>query len=472
MGENATLVAAISTILQRVIENHDAAEELFQWHLRFRRAAIGSLQQHLNTVGAAEGAVMRFERDRLSGHMRSLHQMHQRMSAIAEQARVATATIALADHMTADLSLSRRWALPRTEAAWASMLNGDDACFRGSFRMSRETFDAVAAAVAPVIQRQNTVMRRAVPVKKKLALTLYKLASNLGYLPLSTTFGVGNSTACNIFRETVQALKNLYLADVIKVGDEEENVRGFRELGFPCVGAGLDSSRIRILAPEGKGPESNNQKCFYSMVLQAVVDANGRFMDVYVGVSGGSDDAGVFWNSPVADKLAKGTFFSGLPVIVNGVPVRPLVLEAGALELQPWLMAPYCTPATPKEENFNHYHSRARLPVERAFDRLKSRWRSLYTLLDVEEDLVPDVIVVCCILHNLCESRGDVLLEANPDLPGPEAENDAVPADPPLQRPAPHPPNPRSETASHEGQATRAAIADFLWDRYPHVTHD
>ncbi|XP_062979602.1 uncharacterized protein LOC134396922 [Elgaria multicarinata webbii] len=473
MADHAAVVAAMCTSLQCIIEYRDSAEELFQGRLRCRTAAVEALEQHLKTVGAAEEAVVRLERDRLRDHMRSLTRMRRRISAAVKQAREAVAAIVMAEHLNTDLCLTRRWSLPRTEAVWASMIeldDWDDARFRGSFRMSRKTFDTIADEISPIIQKQNTVMRRAVPVKKRLALTLYKLAFNLGYLPLSTTFGVGKSTACEIFRETVRALNKLYLADVIKVGDEKNNIQGFCELGFPHVGGALDSSYVRILAPEGRGPEYYNRKCFYSMGLQAVVDANGRFMDVYACISGKTPDAAMFWNSPVADKLATGTFFTAPPETVNGVPVSPLILGDPALSLRPWLMAPYRVPRTPKEKNFNYYHNRARLPVERAFGRLKSRWCSLYTVLDVEEDLVPDVIIVCCILHNICESRGDVILEENPDLPGPEAENDAVPIDPQRPQPAPPPLSPCSEAAlRRETRAIRAAIADFIWDHYPHV---
>ncbi|XP_044278626.1 protein ANTAGONIST OF LIKE HETEROCHROMATIN PROTEIN 1-like [Varanus komodoensis] len=474
MGEKAALMASMHTILQCIIENHDAEEELFQQHLRVHRMAAEALQQHLSTVRAVEGAVLHFDRDQLWDHTRSFSQMHQRMNVIVEKAQVAMATIAMADHLNTDLSFTRNWTLPRTEAVWASMLeldNWDDARFRGSFRMSRETFDAIAEEISPIIQRQNTVMRRAIPVKKRLALTLYKLAFNLSYLPLSTTFGVGKSTACEIFRDTVRALNHLYLADVIKVGDEEKNIQGFRELGFPYVGASLDSSYIRILAPEQRGPEYHNQKCFYRMVLQAVVDAKGRFMDVYTGLSGKGRDSCVFWSSPVAEKLSKGTFFTGPPVMLNGVAVRPLVLGSQSFAPQPWLLAPFHSPKTSKEKNFNYYHSRARLQAERAFERLKSRWCSLHSLLDVEDDLIADVIVVCCVLHNICESRGDVLLQDNPHLPGPGAESDALPVEPETEQPGQQPPSPRSEAAlRREAQAVHAAIADFIWDHNPHVS--
>ncbi|KAF7236291.1 hypothetical protein EYD10_16979 [Varanus komodoensis] len=473
MGDNPTVVAAMYTSLQCIVEYRDSAEELFWWRVRFRTAAIEALEQHLSAIGAAEGAVLRFERDRLRGHMRSLTRLRRRMSAAVEQARTAFAAVVMAEHLNTDMCLTRCWTLPRTEAAWASMLeldSWDDSRFRGSFRMSRKTFDMIAEEIGPMIQKQNTVMRQAVPVKKRLALTLYKLAFNLGYLPLSTTFGVGKSTACEIFRETVRALNELYLADVIKVGDEKENQQGFCELGFPHAGGALGSSRVRILAPEGKGPEFHNKKCFYSMALQAIVDAEGRFMDVYAVVSGRNHDTAIFWNSPVAGRLARGTFFTAPPAVVHGVPVRPVILGNQTFALQPWLMAPYRIPGTPKEKNFNYYLNRARLPAEGAFGRLKSRWCSLYTLLDVEEDLVADVILLCCILHNICESRGDVLLEENAQLPGPESESDAVSIDFQGQQAAPQPQNPHLGEALHrETQALRTAIADFLWDHYPHV---
>ena len=42
-----------------------------------------------------------------------------------------------------------------------------------------------------------------------------------------------------------------------------------------------------------------------------------------------------------------------------------------------------------------------------AFGRLMARWRRLNKKIDMHIDNVPNVILACCILHNVCEIHND-----------------------------------------------------------------
>ena len=45
--------------------------------------------------------------------------------------------------------------------------------------------------------------------------------------------------------------------------------------------------------------------------------------------------------------------------------------------------------------------------AEHAYGSAKGRWRVLQKRLDEDSDRIPDTIVACCILHNICIIRGD-----------------------------------------------------------------
>jgi len=57
--------------------------------------------------------------------------------------------------------------------------------------------------------------------------------------------------------------------------------------------------------------------------------------------------------------------------------------------------------------NFNTKLSKMRQVIERAFALLKGRFRRLKYLHMSAEDLIPHVILACCVLHNLCLEEYD-----------------------------------------------------------------
>ena len=87
---------------------------------------------------------------------------------------------------------------------------------------------------------------------------------------------------------------------------------------------------------------------------------------------------------------------------------------------------------TPEKEHFNYRLSRARIQIERAFGRLKGRWRCLLKALECELNKVVLHATTACILHNMCEERKECYLEEwnrlgedeIGDLPRPDPLND------------------------------------------------
>ena len=72
------------------------------------------------------------------------------------------------------------------------------------------------------------------------------------------------------------------------------------------------------------------------------------------------------------------------------------------------LMTPYRQPLRSQlQAAYNSRLTKARVVVERAFGILKTRWRAIF--LKALEVFVPEVILCCTILDNICLSQGDVL---------------------------------------------------------------
>ena len=66
--------------------------------------------------------------------------------------------------------------------------------------------------------------------------------------------------------------------------------------------------------------------------------------------------------------------------------------------------------------------------MERAFGNLKCRWRCLLKPLEENTAKVPQTILTCCILHNICILRGDELDESDDSTDADDDGGDDLPA--------------------------------------------
>nr|XP_033952459.1 uncharacterized protein LOC117456631 isoform X2 [Pseudochaenichthys georgianus] len=137
-------------------------------------------------------------------------------------------------------------------------------------------------------------------------------------------------------------------------------------------------------------------------VADAICDSTGRFLDVFIGYPGFVHDARVLRNSPI--------FCQALP------PAGWFLLGDGGypcLEKPVGLLTPYKVPHGQVQARFNRHHARARSVGERAFGRMKARWRAtFFKALEVSPSFAPDIIACCAFLHNLCIDMNDVLEDA------------------------------------------------------------
>ena len=279
--------------------------------------------------------------------------------------------------------------------------------------MKRSTFEYLCAQLQPVIQRHNTHLRRAISVRHRVAVTLWCLATPAEYRTISHLFGIGKSTVCEIVHETVDAIITRLKQDYIRfpTGQAQRDViNGFESTwGFPqCVGA-LDGCHIPVRPPSLAHTDYYNRKGWYSIIVQAVVDHEYLFRNINVGWPGSVHDARVFANSALfADATAK-RILHGDNRTILGCEIPPLLVADSAYPLLPWLLKQFAYHAslTQDQKHFNYRLSRARIVSENAFGRLKARWRRLLKQNDMEVTRVANVVVACCILHNLCEIHGE-----------------------------------------------------------------
>lgn len=293
----------------------------------------------------------------------------------------------------------------------------EDDWWKQNFRMSRNTYNIVCSELRPHLEKQVTCLRLPISVEERVAVTIWKLATNIEYRTLSALFGLGRSILTGqIVMETCQAISTHFLPRYVQIpqGDLlKEIVEGFEVCwGFPQTARAIDGTHITIIRPLNSASDYYNRKCFYSVIVQALVDHRGHFMDVYIGWPGKVHDARVFVNSTLYRKGNSGKLFPDWKKDLCGIQVPLVILGDPAYPALPWLMKPFADNAqtTTEQKVYNYHQSRALMTVENAFGRLKGRWRCLLKCLDCKLENVNKVVASCITLHNLCEKFGDACL--------------------------------------------------------------
>ena len=147
-------------------------------------------------------------------------------------------------------------------------------------RMKKESFLYLCRDLRPHLEKQQTRFREPIPVSKRIAIALWRLATGIDYRSIAQLFGVGRSTCCKITHHVSHALVAVLLTRFITIVANErinETKEAFRAMsGLPqCVGA-VDGCHIPILAPKENHCDYFNRKSFHSIVLQGTVDHRRR----------------------------------------------------------------------------------------------------------------------------------------------------------------------------------------------------
>ena len=178
----------------------------------------------------------------------------------------------------------------------------------------------------------------------------------------------------------------------------------YTKQGIPNVLGAIDSSHIRIEKPNQINAEDYcNRKKFFSINLQAMVDAKMRFTNIYCGEPGSLHDARVFRRSSLYEAA------NADPKML--FPNRTFLLGDSAYPSLPWLVPPFRNNGhlTPHQVEFNFIHSSTRMYIERAFGYVKGRFRRIKFFTEYRDmSFITNTVVAACILHNYCIDENDI----------------------------------------------------------------
>nr|XP_020167344.1 protein ANTAGONIST OF LIKE HETEROCHROMATIN PROTEIN 1-like [Aegilops tauschii subsp. strangulata] len=213
-----------------------------------------------------------------------------------------------------------------------------EAKFCSHFRMGWDTFDMICDALGSAIAKEDTSLRPSIPVRQRVAVGIWRLATGEPLCIISGRFGIGLSTCHKIVLEVCTAIRQRLMPRFLRRPDQAAIFKGsFKAISsMPDVVCVIYTTHIPIIEPQmwaskyyNPSHAKRNKKPSYSTTLQGVVDHNGIFSDVCIGWPGSMNDDEVLSNSLLQQHGC------------NGMMIGSWVVGGSSYPLMDWILVPY-----------------------------------------------------------------------------------------------------------------------------------
>ncbi|KAK1265042.1 hypothetical protein QJS04_geneDACA010503 [Acorus gramineus] len=214
----------------------------------------------------------------------------------------------------------RLWVKDRSKAWWEKCNHPDfpEEEFRKAFRMSRATFDTICEELGSAVAKEDTMLRQAIPVRQRVAVCVWRLATGEPLRLVSKRFGLGISTCHKLVLEVCAAIKSVLMPRFLQWPSDPQSAESIKARfeatsGIPNVIGSMYTTHVPIIAPKvsvsyyfNRRHTERNQKTSYSITVQGVVDPRGVFTDVCIGWPGSMQDDQVLEKSALYQRAANG----------------------------------------------------------------------------------------------------------------------------------------------------------------------
>lgn len=234
---------------------------------------------------------------------------------------------------------------------------------------------------------------RPVSPETAVLITLKYLASNTYQQAIAETFKLSQSTVSRCITFTVEKLvskASAFIRFPQTIGDKRRTQERFSQIaGFPSVVGCIDGTHVRILRPRTDESQYVCRKGYHSINVQAVCDHKGAFIHVSARWPGSTNDSFILRDSALWTAFESGD-------------ITGIILGDSAYPVRKWLMTPFRETHNDEAKiAYNTSLCKTRVLIEQAFGRLKRRWGILHQEVRMETKMVPKLIVVCMVLHNI-----------------------------------------------------------------------
>ncbi|KFB35501.1 AGAP003812-PA-like protein [Anopheles sinensis] len=335
---------------------------------------------------------------------------------------------------------------------------GNEAAMLESFRMDKDTYEVLVDALTNDLAPHPLLAAQSCSTEKKVGIGLYKLTSGADYATIGNLFGVHKATVKNCVHQFCKAMVKHFMDVEIFLPNSDEMAeisKSFEEkCDIPLIIGAMGRTHIPITPSAADSKNYANAKKWPSLILQAVVDNNHLFRHITCGHVGCTEEAAVLGDSGLYQH------FSNVEMLcqsINENTVKSFIVTDPPYPLLPWLMHGYTGMSlSSEEETFNEHLAKAKIVVDEAFMKLRARFRILQRKIDIDINFVPQILLTCCILHNLLEKRQvpfcdewtDLLRDSEQKYPQPDGSSAT------------------SYTTTVEGEAARDILKEYVQSKY------
>ncbi len=259
-------------------------------------------------------------------------------------------------------------------------------------RFIKDDFQYICDLLRADLQRM-TQRSYALTPEQQLTLALRFYATGTFQICVGDTLFACKATVCKAVSD-VTTLLCQKLNEFVYFPDDPEEIQqikeGFYDLaGFPGAVGAIDGTHVRIQSPGGDDAVSFfNRKGYSSINVQAIVDSEGRLLNVVADWPGSAHDSRILTTSQIGRDFAEGR-------------KRGILLGDSGYACTSWLLTPFLAPKTDAERRYNSSQIRARNIVERTFGVWKRRFHCLHGEMRMKPAKVCQVIAACAVLHNI-----------------------------------------------------------------------
>ncbi|XP_063405555.1 putative nuclease HARBI1 [Mytilus trossulus] len=285
--------------------------------------------------------------------------------------------------------------------------------FRRIYRISVDCFQHLCQLLSTCqemsVRSPQFGGRERISLEKTVLIALRYLGHQENVRIISNIFDVADSSVIvsrdRFISAILNNLKDRFIRWPSGAAEQNDVVRKFREKrGFPGIVGCIDGTHIHIKPPTEHPQSYVNRKSFHSVILQAVCLQDMKISNYFAGFPGSVHDSRVLRQSDLWDEA-------------NMACGQNHILGDGAYPIKTWLMTPYRNTGnlTQIQKRYNAAHSATRSIIERVFAMLKGRFRRLRYIEVQQIKTVNEIMITCCVLHNISILDWDAALDMMDD---------------------------------------------------------